>query len=326
MSSLPVIPSLTALRAFEAAIRRGSFRDAAEELSVTPAAVSHQIQHLEAMLGTKLFLRKHRAIAPTEAALRCLPKIQEGFESIREALDRAVHDYPNVLTIGAPPSLMSQWLMPRLHRFAVKFPDFILRTTVKTRLPLPLSKIRRAELQDVLRWTEECDVLVVYGSGNYPGMNVQNLFPTDIAPVCSPRLLSKGRRLNEPGDLRNFNLIHDDRGLLYEGTAFWDLWLDHFNYRGINTETGTHYDYSSFAIQAAVDGLGVVVTTPILADDEIKSGALTLPFPGKKARIESGYFLVTSDAVRERLSVKQFCAWALLEGLPARAPQGKPEP
>ena len=221
------LPPLTALRVFEAAARHLSLKKAAEELNVTPAAVSHQIQQLETHLGVRLFRRLHRGIEMTEIAQICIPKLQEGFECMRQAMDRVRdHRGADVLTVGAAPSFSSHWLMPRLHRFVTGHPNIDVQVSTRMRQFSRLPRGQRGDFESVLGWADEVDVVVVFGNGDYPGMRVDKLLPLSITPLCSPALQEGPNPLRKLADLKHHKLLHDDRGLMYGGRAFWDMWLE----------------------------------------------------------------------------------------------------
>ena len=175
------LPPLNALRAFEAAARHLSFKSAAEELNVTPAAVSHQVKALEDLLGVPLFHRMTRALRLTEAGQAALPALTEGFDKLVEAAKRIrAYSDSGVLTISVSPSFGSIWLVPRLERFRRRHPDIEIRIDGTDRLA------------DVA--SGEVDVALRYGPGNYKGVQVDFLFNQFNNPVCSP-LFWKGTML-----------------------------------------------------------------------------------------------------------------------------------
>lgn len=307
------LPPLTALRAFESAARHLSLKKAAADLSVTPAAVSHQIQQLEAWLGVRLFRRRHRAIELTEIAQACLPKLQEGFDCLRQAVDR-VRDYrgTDVLTVGASPSFASHWLMPRLHRFVISHPDIDVRVSTQMRQFSRLPRGQRGDFESVLAWADEVDVVAVFGNGDYPGMRVDRLLPLDITPMCSPLLLAGEHRLETPADLCRHTLLHDDRGVLYEGRSFWDIWLEKAGVGGMDTQRGPHFTHSVLALEAAMAGLGVVASTPALATADLTAGRLIAPF-SLKVPLASSYYVVSNDLSSRRGVVGVFRDWLLAE-------------
>ena len=289
------LPPLTALKVFEAAARHLSLKKAAEELNVTPAAVSHQIQQLESHLGVRLFRRRHRGIEMTEIAQICIPKLQEGFECLRQAMDRVRdHRGADVLTVGAAPSFASHWLMPRLHRFVTSHPDIDVQVSTRMRQFSRLPRGQRGDFESVLGWTDEVDVVVVFGNGDYPGVHVDKLLSLSITPLCSPALLEGPNALLKPADLRHHPLLHDDRGLMYEGRAFWDIWLEKAKVKGVDTARGPHFTHSILALEAAMAGLGVVASTPALAATDLATGRLVAPF-ALEVPLAASYYVVSNE-------------------------------
>jgi LysR family transcriptional regulator, glycine cleavage system transcriptional activator len=307
------LPPLNALKAFEATARHRSVKQAAEELNVTPAAVSHQIQLLESYLGEPLFRRGYRSIELTEAALRGVPKLQEGFESLREAIECiGGHHGGDVITIAGAPSFISQWLMLRLHRFVKQAPDIDVRVSTRMRPFARYSNRHKGDLESAQVWSEEFDVVIVFGNGNYPGLNSDRLMDVSVTPLCSPSLLEGPNPLRHPLDLRNHILLHDERGLLYEGTSFWDRWLSSCNVTCVNTRVGPHFTHAVMAIEAANAGEGVVATMPQLAMSELESKRLVAPF-NHVVELSSSYYLVSSETASKRNIVIRFRQWLLEE-------------
>jgi LysR family glycine cleavage system transcriptional activator len=303
------LPPLTALKVFEAAARHLSLKKAAEELNVTPAAVSHQIQQLEAHLGVRLFRRLHRGIEMTEIAQICIPKLQEGFECMRVAMDRVRdHRGADVLTVGAAPSFSSHWLMPRLHRFVTTHPDIDVQVSTRMRQFSRLPRGQRGDFESVLGWADEVDVVVVYGNGDYPGMQVDRLLALSITPLCSPALLEGPNALRKPADLLQHKLLHDDRGLLYGGRAFWDLWLDKAKVTDPDSRRGPHFTHSILALESAMAGDGVVASTPELAATDIANGRLVAPFP-ISVPLSASYYVVSNELAAKRSVVQIFREW-----------------
>src|SRR5215469_3219346 len=190
------LPPLGALRAFEAAARLTSFGKAADELAVTPAAISHQIHALERDLGVRLFRRRNRAVALTASARVLLPGLSEAFGQIRAALGRLrAHNDSGTLNVTASPSLAAKWLVLRLHRFQERSPDI---------------DVRLAATDEVVDLTNsDFDLGIRYGAGRYPGLEVELLLRNEVFPACSPHLVASGPPLRTPEDLRDHALIHD---------------------------------------------------------------------------------------------------------------------
>src|SRR5579863_7314501 len=157
------IPPLSALRAFEAVARRVSFSRAAEELHVTPGAVSQQIRLLEDLLGQSLFMRSKRSVALTEAATRMLPEVQAGLALLARATSSSkfAASHERTLTISVAPSFASKWLLPRLRDFSDRYPDIDLRISAT----VSLADFRR----------DDVDLAIRLGRGSYPDLYTEPL-------------------------------------------------------------------------------------------------------------------------------------------------------
>jgi LysR family glycine cleavage system transcriptional activator len=308
------LPPLNALRAFEAAARHLSVKKAAAELSVTPAAVSHQVSALEEYLGVKLFHRHNRALELTEAARACLPKLRDGFESLAQAVERLrAHKGGGMLTVSAAPSFAARWLMPRLHRFLEAHPEIDVR--ISARLRQATEGGRRgdpAERATVDTWLADSDVAILYGRGDYPGFHVDKLLALTITPICSPRLLTdRERPLLRPADLKHHLLLHDETGELYDGVQFWEVWLKAAGVQDVDASRGPHFSHAVLAFEAAVEGHGIVATMPVLAETDLNAARLVTPF-ALRVPLASAYYLVSSAATA-RPAVVAFRRWLLSE-------------
>ena len=307
------LPPLNALRAFESAARHLSLKRAAHELSVTPAAISHQVKTLEDYLGVQLFRRLNRALELTPAARAALPKLSEGFENLTLAV-AAMRPQPDSgqVTVSAAPSFATRWLMPRLHRFFAARPEIDVRVSARLRRVKQGGKDSAAERATIESWLEESDVAILYGHGDYPGYRFDKLFALTVAPICSPQLMHGDYPLRRPQDLIHHTLLHDDTGALYDGTAFWDVWLEAAGAEGVETTRGSHFSHAVLALEAANDALGVVATFPALAAAELAVGRLIMPFE-LQVPLPSAYYLVCAETVLLRPAVVAFRDWLLDE-------------
>ena len=307
------LPPLNALKAFESAARHLSLKRAAQELNVTPAAISHQVKALEEYIGAPLFHRLNRGLELTPAAREALPKLSEGFDSLAQAVAR-LRPQPasGPVTVSVAPSFAARWLMPRLHRFFAAQPDIDVRITARTRLLNKPGQDNAAERATVENWLEESDVAVLYGHGDYPGYRVDRLFALTLAPICSPRLLQGEYPLQRPQDLQFHTLVHDDTGTLYDGIAFWDVWLRAAGVDSVDTSRGSHFGQPELALDAAADALGVVATLPLLAAAELAAGKLIVPFD-LHVPLQSAYYLVCPERSAQRFAVAAFRDWLLGE-------------
>jgi LysR family glycine cleavage system transcriptional activator len=309
------LPPLNALKVFESAARHLSLKRAAQELSVTPAAISHQVKTLEDYLGVKLFRRLNRALELTPAAHAALPKLREGFDSLAQAV-ATMRPQPDSgrVTVSAAPSFAVRWLMPRLHRFFAVHPEIDVRVSARMRLVNKSGRDSAVERATIENWLEESDVAILYGHGDYPGFRVDKLFALTIAPMCSPQLAQGEHPLQHPQDLQYHALVHDDTGMLCDGVAFWDVWLKAAGVKGGDTSRGSHFSHAVLALEAASDALGVVATFPVLAAAELAAGRLILPFE-LHAPLRSAYYLVCNDTGALRPAVAAFRDWLLAEAV-----------
>ena len=307
------LPPLNALKAFESAARHMSLKRAAQELSVTPAAISHQVKALEDYLGVKLFRRLNRALELTAAARAALPKLRDGFDSLAQAVAamRPQTDSGQV-TVSAAPSFATRWLMPRLHRFFASHPEIDVRVSARMRLVTRGGQNSVAERTTIDNWLEESDLAILYGHGDYPGVRVDKLLALTIAPICSPRLAQGENPLRQPQDLSHHTLLHDDTGTLYDGIAFWDVWLRAAGVSDVDASRGSHFSHAVLALEAASDALGVVATFPLLAAAGLAAGRLILPFE-LQVTLQSAYYLVCSETAELRPAVAAFRDWLLAE-------------
>ena len=287
------LPSLNALRAFEAAARHLSFTRAAQELHVTQAAISHQVKALEEHLGRKLFRRLNRALLLTDDGQAYLPSVSRAFTLLNDATsDLLTKQAPGPLTVSALPSFAARWLVPRLGRFRQIRPDIDLRIDPS------------AALSDFAGG--DVDVGIRYGRGKYPGMRADWLMTEDIFPVCSPALLEGPHPLQDPGDLEHQVLLHDD------GHGDWRTWLLAAGADRVDATRGPIFTDSSMLIQAAMAAQGVALARGVLAADELAAGRLVRPFT-LSLPTEYAYYLVCPINAAEQPKIAAFRDWLLGE-------------
>ncbi len=304
---------LNALKAFEAAARHLSFSKAADELHVTPAAISQQIKTLEDLLGIQLFHRLHRSLALTRAGQAGLPKLSEGFLRLNEGI-RSMREQEDSchLTVWAAPSFAAKWLVPRLHRFADRYPDIDLR--ISASIDLIDNAETRPSLSAETFQQHNVDIAIRFGSGNYPGCRVDKLLGVNAVPLCSPRLLENGQKhpLRRPDDLRYHTLLHDDT--VYEGRPDWANWLKAAGVEGIDASHGLHFNHVSLALEAAADGQGVVLSMQPLAAADLAAGRLVMPFE-LSIPLQSAYYVISLEqaAGDNHIKIVAFREWLLQE-------------
>jgi LysR family glycine cleavage system transcriptional activator len=295
------LPPLNSLRAFEAAARHLSFTKAAEELHVTPAAISHQIKALEEQLGVPLFRRLTRALRLTEAGQAALPPMRDGFDKLADAVDLLrAHEESGAITVSLDPSFAAKWLVPRLDRFRSAHPDVDVRLDATEKLV------------DFQR--DNVDLAIRYGGGIYPGLDSKRLFSQEIFPVCSPKLLEGPAPLEKPDELRRHTLLHLDWDLEDVTAANWRMWLLAAGIHDIDFTRGPVFSMTSLALQAAIEGQGVALASSVLAGDDLAAGRLVMPFDLSVCDpLDFAYHIVVPKRTADLPKVTAFKTWLLDE-------------
>jgi LysR family glycine cleavage system transcriptional activator len=284
------LPSLNALRAFDAVSRHLSYRKAAEELSVTPAAVKQLVQGLERSLDRALVKRQGRGLALTETGMAGLADLHLAFEQLHRAVTKMRRvERRQSLTISVEPSFAGSWLMKRLQGFKALYPDIDVLIDASLRLV------------DLAR--EEADIGIRYGAKPPSGHIAHRLFDEEIVPVCAPGLAAGPPPMKTLADLRQATLIE------FEMTPWPSSWLKWVN------------DYT-VALQAAIAGQGVVLGSRPIVQDALDAGLLVAPF-AESVRIQEGYEVVATEEALARPEVAAFVAWikAAAAPEPARTPR-----
>lgn len=296
---MTLLPPLNSLRAFEATARHLSFSKAAEELNVTPGAISQQIRTLEEFLDIKLFKRLNRVIILTDAGQLFLPLLTEGFANITEAVElvrKRQDDVP--LTITAPPSFISKWLIPRLAGFHSLYPDIDVRIDASNRLV------------DFVR--EDIDVGIRFGTDEFSELNSVYLFCFDLIPVCSPELVKQGQGLNRPQDLAHYTLLHSEYDDIDSSWPDWGMWLATAGVDNIDASRGIFFNQSEMIMDAALEGQGVALVASVMAAGEIAAGRLIQPFE-TRLPVRLSYSIVTTEQKARNSKVTAFREWVLAE-------------
>jgi LysR family glycine cleavage system transcriptional activator len=289
------LPPLSALRAFEAAARHMSFSKAADELHVTPAAISHQIHALEEDLGVRLFHRGNRSIEMTASARVLLPGLSDAFAGIQSSVRRLrAHNDTGTLTVTVSPSIAGKWLVLRLHRFQEQHPEVDVRISATD------------EVVDLTRG--DFDIAIRYGRGIYTGLEIELLFTNEVFPACSPQLLTAGPPLRTPDDLSRHTLIHDQAVERDPLVPTWPMWLKAAGVRNVPAGAGLTFNSMSLALDAAIAGQGVVLAYSNIAAADLAAGRLvrlfSLALPDQFA-----YYIVTAPGALERPKVRAFRNW-----------------
>ncbi len=295
---MPILPSTTGLRSFETAARLLNFTRAAEELNLTQGAISHQIRELEEALGVRLFDRRHRGLNLTDAGRIYLVHAREALESLRAGAE-ALAKRDAVLTVTVSPNFANKWLVPRLGDFSAAHPEIDLRISASR---------RHTDFA-----SDDIDLAVRHGTGDWPHLHVQRLCKEEIYPVCGPALLTPWALLERPGDLRRHTLLHDrDR-------AGWRQWLISFGVPAGIADQGPVFSDTSLAIDAAVAGQGVALARSALAALDLAGGRLVRPMQ-ESLPAPFAYWIVCPKASANEPKIAAFREWLLIQAADPDAP------
>jgi len=298
-SRRPATPHLNALRAFEAAARHLSFAAAAEELHVTASAISQQVRMLEDYLGHPLFVRAPGGLQLTRTAEEAYPELRRGLDHLAAGLGKLRGEWRDtVVTLTAPISFAAKWLLPRIERFHQAHPDLELRLDTSNRL------------SDYV--AEGIDLGVRYGVGPYPGFASEVLLAEDVFPVCSPALLGNSATPLSPQALAALPLIHDTTIDFAPDFPGWASW---FSARGLDpkqVERGLRFNSTVLAIQAAVDGQGVVLGRSVAVRGDLAAGRLVRPVDGAQAT-RCAYHVLTLPGASAHPKVRAVRDWLFAE-------------
>jgi DNA-binding transcriptional LysR family regulator len=288
MSSAFPIP-LNAIRAIEIVARRGSLAPAAEELGVTPGAVSQHIRRAEERLGIELFERTPRGLVPTEALREIVPQLSAGFVALQDGIValRGSDEHKLTLTVGSV--FASRWLIWRLGKFSALNPDIEVRLVVTGNI----LDLGRADIDCAIR----------FGRGDWPGADAELIGGETYSPVCAPPV---ARTIASPADLAHVPVIQDTSTMLS-----WQAW---FEAAGIPmpATTGPTYDDPALAFDAAISEQGVLLTVDLMSADAVSDGRLVRPFP-ISASSGVGYWFVTAKGRREPKKTRRFRQWLRTE-------------
>ncbi|NOV24977.1 LysR family transcriptional regulator [Cupriavidus necator] len=285
------LPPLGALRAFEAAARRASFKHAADELHVTPTAVSHQIRLLEDSLGVKLFERQTRKVRLTAAGHQLFPAVRDGLDGMERAVLAVQRSgRSQVATLTSTVAFMARRLAPLAGQFRAAHPDWTLRLDAS---------------DQVVDLDHDADAAIRYGSGSYPGLVVEPLFRDRFAPVCSP-----GLRLASLQDLKQATLVHFEWGPAARDDVrapVWQQWLAQAGVEVADAQAGLRFTDEIHAVQATIAGQGIGLLSLTLVAEELASGMLVQPFA---LALESfQYDLVYSERAAQRPATRLLRDW-----------------
>ncbi len=287
------LPPLTTLRSFEASARLLSFSKAADELHVTHGAVSRAVRHLEDHLGVKLFKRSVRAVNLTATGAAYAASVRDVLGRLATAT-AVIMDQQSmgVLNISTLDSFAAKWLIPRLFRFRQAHDGIDVRLSTSEKLA------------DFVN--DGIDIAIRYGSGRYPGIKAELLMREEVFPVCSPLLLEGPHPLKSAADLKHHTLIHDDFNI------DWAMWLKSAGVDGIDPHRGPRFESSFHAVQAAIQGEGVVLGRSPLVADDLKAGRLVRPF-SVSLPADLAYYVAYPAQTSQRPKVRAFRDWLFEE-------------
>jgi LysR family transcriptional regulator, glycine cleavage system transcriptional activator len=285
------LPSLNAVKAFEAVVRSGTTIAAAAELAVTHGAVSRQLQQLEEWIGRPLFKRGGGRLTVTEAGRKYADSAGRALDLIDEATRELLEISDNVVRVSTTPSFAIEWLMPRLPDFQQRHPEIEIWIEEGKEIVDPRSG--------------DCDIAIRMGSGGWSGVEAEPLMNDRLVPVCTPQI---AEQLERPRDLARVRLLHDE-----DPQAQWTRWFEIAAEKMIPTmlrhlKKGARFASSSLLLKAATAGQGVALARERLADQALKTGALVRPFP-ETVELGAAYWLVTRAGIEPRRPVRIFRAW-----------------
>lgn len=298
MIAEPPLPPLNALRAFGAVGRHLNFSRAAEELFVTPAAVSQQVKNLEDILGVVLFQRLGRNTTLTDAGRQLLPGVEAGFEELENAV-RLCRSYGETKHISCSTvgGFASRWLVPRLRGWTAETPDIDIRISTSRDL---------VGLQG-----QGIDLAIRLGTGKEPDFHTEILLQEQVVPLCSPRLLVGDPPLRQPDDLANHQLIHFTPAAGQLNTR-WADWLEIAGVEGIDLSRGIFLNDGSAALSAAIAGQGIVLAPKVIAGKEIELETLVIPFD-IELPTDHAWYIIMPPANLDRPEILAFRDWLLAE-------------
>jgi LysR family transcriptional regulator, glycine cleavage system transcriptional activator len=287
------LPPLNSLPSFEAAARLLNFSKAAEELSVTPGAISRAIKTLEDQLNVSLFDREARTVRLSAIGEPYARAVRDTLEQLASATAIATtRRSESALNVSTSDGFAGRWLVPRLYRFHRAYDDIDVRVSTTGKLTNFLG--------------DGIDIAIRYGGGNYPGLTSEFLANEEVFPVCSPKLMKGAHPLRKPEDLKHHTLIRDTYPI------DWTAWLSSAGVKGVNPRKGLTFDSYTFAVEAAVKGEGVALGRTMLVADDLAAGRLVRPFEHTVKAASSFYVVYPPESTRQR-KVRVFKDWLYSE-------------
>lgn len=284
------LPPLDALRVFEAAARHGSFNAAADELNLTPSAVSHRIRTLEDVLRVRLFERAHRRVVLAPEGTRYAASVADALAILRSATRRlSANSAGGPLAMTLSPAFALRWLLPRLTRFQQRHPEIELRFVSTT----DLHDFRSGDL----------DLAVRYGCGDWPGLEAEWLMALDATAVCTPEVAADGPALDAPADVAHRVRIHVENR-----PDDWRMWLLAAGVEGVDPTAGPVFESVTVALEAALNHIGMVIADRQILARDLEEGRLVEPFDVHMPAT-AGYYLVYPPGSADDPRIQAFCRW-----------------
>ncbi len=274
-----ILPPLDYLVAFESAAKTGSFAAASKELNISETAISRKVRLLEQHYNVPLFVRGHRSISLTQQGATLLSSVAHSLEILRDASrDMLANHQSNSISLAATNSVAALWLMPRLHKFS--------RANSQVKITLFSSD------SDAECLSDEMDLTILRGEGNWPGYEARQLFGETVFPVCSPAYLAAHKAAVDITALPSLDLIKVTSA--HTEWMTWKTWLSKHDIQDVPLDRAVAFNTYPLAIQAAVDGLGVALGWGHLVDHLLEVGKLVRPTGNAAVRTQSGYYLLKS--------------------------------
>lgn len=287
------IPSLNALRTFEAAARAGSFKSAADELCVSHSAVSHQIKQLEHELGVELFLRKPRSVELTRLGRTLYPILRDAFDRIAEGTDIVLSAKSHsTLTLQVYSTFAIRWLIPRLPDLGRQHPDLRIRL--------------HTSQSDVDFEHEDVDLCVMIGQRSSASLRYDYLFSTRIFPVCNDEVMSRYALAESPSRLAHAPILQ-----VYPSRRDWWFWLAQNDVDGVDPDAGQQFDSYDLAMNAAKQGIGVALGMEPFVNRDMGVNQLCEPYPNRRVFTPNDWYLVCRDEKYGRSDVASVREWLL---------------
>lgn len=282
--SLPI--PLNAIRAIEIVARKGALAPAAEELGVTPGAVSQHLRRAEERLGHPLFERTTQGLRPTEQLARILPQLTQGLAMLAGALDSLRAADEHVLTVTMGSVFASRWLIWRIAKFNALHPKIEVRLVVT------------GNMIDLAHSDIDCGIR--FGAGGWPGVTAERVVEGRYSPVAAPPV---AQRLRSPADLARVPVINDTQSMLP-----WGPWLEATGLDPAMPLSGPTYDDPALAFDAAISEQGVLMTVDLMSADAVSDGRLVRPFAGS-VPTPLGYWFIVAENKREPAKTRLFREW-----------------